>query len=1567
MNHRIIKSVKRTIAGLLAIALLVSICPNDFFVSAATSENVGTKFEVETASGMAGDTVKVDVSIVNNPGIIGATLKINYEDSLTLVDAAAGDAFAALDMTKPGQYVSGCNFIWDAQNIEQDQIKDGVILSLTFAVNADAEVNKTHKISIEADTDDVFDADFNDIPFEIVSGGILVIDYLPGDVNSDKIVNSKDIVTLRRYLAGGYQITINEAAADVNDDGKLNTKDIVVIRRYLAGGYDIKPLPSTPKCSHVMETIAFKAATCTTEGNILYYHCKNCDKYFNNSEGTKELTLENTILPATGHTAVVDPAVEPTYTTVGWTEGSHCSVCGEVLVAQNEIPMLAKNEYSITYHIAESDMYLRELDNAGKIENKNPTTYSDNDSITLQNLLVDGYVFNGWYDGAGANATQIKTIKNCTGNIHLYAHWDKVKYTITFDSPDVPVESVTYTVDTGITLKNAQKFGYNFVGWSKNGRIVSTIPVGTTGNITLAANWTSERNKTVTVNKVDDPTIIEDIDNSRYLFIYEIGKIQNVPLSVIQNFTNTQGITIDQKFTYTTSVKESEAKKIAQTISNATTKTSSWTLSEDWNNTTAATNEHDEQVGKTDERTESSGSVTQGKYYVSNVAGGSTSTTDNSAGNTGWSAKVTENTSTGINSTYVNEKDNKYSVGLDVGISGGIEQNAGIQLDIFNVGQKYSLNGSIEASAEVSHDEKNSLTVADSRSKDSSCFKEAYENAKWDHSSSATSSWNSTNSYESASSTSKDTSISSAISQVIYDKYSYTSTEERGGSNSSTEANSNTSGESKEYASTVEYSNESQTTNEQRITYSSDEPGYYRLVDAGTIHVFAVVGYDFATNSYYTYTYNVLDKERHYFLDYSMADSNFNDCENGVLPFEIPYNIHEYISEKIAKSKGLTIDYDTGYVTQYTGDAEYVIIPEYYSVDNVDGTRSAIRIRGIEEGAFKGNTRIKGVYLPKYVSEIPDNAFENCTSLERVVGFGVGTIGSNAFKNCVSLKKYTVDKYITTLGDHAFENTPEIEVNALNAAIADAAVQSGAKRISLNLADMEDAYEEKSLYLPETTDYFALIGNGSSHKNLQIQSDAKETFISNMNFVDNVDIPLKLASEKVTLNRVSVEETPGLAMNLTADNVNLSLYGTVTLTSASENTVLSKNVTLGAANPEVVGKLKLKGNYLVCGEIENSGLLSFVEGQIVHLTEEEYEAMQTGQMVVFDPNGGSVDTSSKEVVYGQAYGELPVPVRRSYSFEGWYTSADDGELVTSETIVKSLKGHTLYAHWKLSDFVITFDANGGVSDETSRNASCGMALGDLPIPTRDYYDFAGWYTLQDGGTKITSDTVLDVPEDITVYAHWTEHGLSEWVKASEMPEGAEAVNHKWTYTQRNYTSSRDSSMGGWTQYDVKATDWGGTQGPVYSDPSNGSRKVWSEQYVTSSNTRTVYHYFRYSTGEFASGGSDKSGSGYGNNYYGYDFDYELTIPGSNGNYGRGYKYYYTAATGNTVSGKYLTVWQCTPLTTEEWISDNYGTRWYYQDPIYTYYYYKDEDSEANTCPSGDNISNVVEWVQYRAK
>lgn len=65
--------------------------------------------------------------------------------------------------------------------------------------------------------------------------------YLPGDINGDGIVNTKDITTLRRYNSGGYDnLKVVEEALDVNKDGIINTKDITILRRYNSGGYGIE-------------------------------------------------------------------------------------------------------------------------------------------------------------------------------------------------------------------------------------------------------------------------------------------------------------------------------------------------------------------------------------------------------------------------------------------------------------------------------------------------------------------------------------------------------------------------------------------------------------------------------------------------------------------------------------------------------------------------------------------------------------------------------------------------------------------------------------------------------------------------------------------------------------------------------------------------------------------------------------------------------------------------------------------------------------------------------------------------------------------------------------------------------------------------------------------------------------------------------------------------------------------------------------------------------------------------------------------------------------------------------
>ncbi len=55
------------------------------------------------------------------------------------------------------------------------------------------------------------------------------------------------------------------------------------------------------------------------------------------------------------HTVVMDEAVAPTYTHTGLTEGSHCSVCHETIVAQEIVPMLEKSAEAPLYRVKDAD------------------------------------------------------------------------------------------------------------------------------------------------------------------------------------------------------------------------------------------------------------------------------------------------------------------------------------------------------------------------------------------------------------------------------------------------------------------------------------------------------------------------------------------------------------------------------------------------------------------------------------------------------------------------------------------------------------------------------------------------------------------------------------------------------------------------------------------------------------------------------------------------------------------------------------------------------------------------------------------------------------------------------------------------------------------------------------------------------------------------------------------------------------------------------------------------------------------------------------------------------------
>ena len=99
-------------------------------------------------------------------------------------------------------------------------------------------------------------------------------------------------------------------------------------------------------------------------------------------------------------------------------------------------------------------------------------------------------------------------------------------------------------------------------------------------------------------------------------------------------------------------------------------------------------------------------------------------------------------------------------------------------------------------------------------------------------------------------------------------------------------------------------------------------------------------------------------------------------------------------------------------------------------------------------------------------------------------------------------------------------------------------------------------------------------------------------------------------------------------------------------------------------------------------EEEASGAMTLsFEGRGNYLGLFSTKLAQTRFHVVFDANGGEVDSEGADYDIGTYYGVLPVPSKAGYLFDGWYEKADfAGEPVTRNTQVIA-QDLTLHAKW----------------------------------------------------------------------------------------------------------------------------------------------------------------------------------------------------------------------------------------------------------------------------------------------
>ena len=170
------------------------------------------------------------------------------------------------------------------------------------------------------------------------------------------------------------------------------------------------------KLKHEPKRTASVAPTCTTPGNIEYFYCPNCGKYYSDEDCTQELVNgpADAFREATGHSMTHVGAVEPTYDHVGNIEYWYCSACrkyfadgqgaqeltGSVILPKKEapsiiLPILPVNPGTPSYElpfvdVPEGEWYYESVYyawDADLINGTSPTTFRPDNTLTVAEAI----------------------------------------------------------------------------------------------------------------------------------------------------------------------------------------------------------------------------------------------------------------------------------------------------------------------------------------------------------------------------------------------------------------------------------------------------------------------------------------------------------------------------------------------------------------------------------------------------------------------------------------------------------------------------------------------------------------------------------------------------------------------------------------------------------------------------------------------------------------------------------------------------------------------------------------------------------------------------------------------------------------------------------------------------------------------------------------------------------------------------------------------------------------------------------------------------------------------------
>lgn len=250
-----------------------------------------------------------------------------------------------------------------------------------------------------------------------------------------------------------------------------------------------------PALGHQAVTDAAVAATCETDGKTEGSHCSVCGKVLVKQETVK----------ATGHKPVTDAAVAATCETDGKTEGSHCSVCGKVLTEQKTIPAFG--------HTWDAGKITKEA----ACETKGVKTYTCETCKKTRTEEIPALVhkFGEWVTTSRADvlspAKQTRTCTTC-GKKEQRNYGSRLRGTMTVNISSIPLKT---RQKTSVLKVTGLAKGDSITSWKSSNTKVAKVAGRANGTCTITAgNKTGKAKITITLKSGLQKTVTVSVQKS---------------------------------------------------------------------------------------------------------------------------------------------------------------------------------------------------------------------------------------------------------------------------------------------------------------------------------------------------------------------------------------------------------------------------------------------------------------------------------------------------------------------------------------------------------------------------------------------------------------------------------------------------------------------------------------------------------------------------------------------------------------------------------------------------------------------------------------------------------------------------------------------------------------------------------------------------------------------------------------------------------------------------------------------------------------------------------------------